>query len=148
MPSPFPGMDPYLERNWLDVHSALIAETRRALNWSLPKGLVARALMRPFSLPPEAASAPYRAIVRVAGRRGEAHLFPILLRESLPEIPVPLRKTDTPVKLALASMLESVYADGRYEATLDYARPLEPPLEGDDARWVDALLRGKGLKTA
>jgi hypothetical protein len=33
MPSPFPGMDPYLERRnvWPDVHSALIVATRDAL---------------------------------------------------------------------------------------------------------------------
>ncbi|HXE54615.1 MAG TPA: DUF4058 family protein, partial [Tepidisphaeraceae bacterium] len=42
MPSPFPGMDPYLERHWLDVHTALVADARRALNRLLPAGLVAR----------------------------------------------------------------------------------------------------------
>jgi hypothetical protein len=35
-------MDPYLETHWLDVHGALIAETRRRLNQILPEGLVAR----------------------------------------------------------------------------------------------------------
>jgi hypothetical protein len=35
-------MDPYLEPHWLDVHGALVAEARRALNKSLPPGLVAR----------------------------------------------------------------------------------------------------------
>lgn len=43
MKSPFPGMDPYLQPHWLDVHTAFIAEARRALNHSLPPGLVARA---------------------------------------------------------------------------------------------------------
>lgn len=42
MPSPFPGMDPYLERHWRDVHLALIAEARRHLNQTLPNDLVAR----------------------------------------------------------------------------------------------------------
>lgn len=41
MTSPFPGMDPYLEKHWLDVHATLIAETRRALNERLPEDLVA-----------------------------------------------------------------------------------------------------------
>ena len=32
MPSPFPGMDPYLEGNlWPDVHQALASEIRRQL---------------------------------------------------------------------------------------------------------------------
>ena len=39
---PFPGMDPYLEPHWLDVHTALVGETRRFLNRTLPRGLVAR----------------------------------------------------------------------------------------------------------
>src|SRR5438270_9378456 len=43
MPSPCPGMDPYLEPHWLDVHTALVGETRRVLNRVLPAGLVARA---------------------------------------------------------------------------------------------------------
>src|SRR5688572_15831325 len=42
MKSPFPGMDPYLEPHWWDVHTSLITEARRQLNRSLPPGLVAR----------------------------------------------------------------------------------------------------------
>jgi Protein of unknown function (DUF4058) len=39
--SPFPGMDPYLEPHWLDVHGALIFEARKALNQVLPDDLAA-----------------------------------------------------------------------------------------------------------
>ena len=42
MKSPFPGMDPYLEQHWRDVHSDLVALTRTALNGDLPDDLVAR----------------------------------------------------------------------------------------------------------
>ena len=41
MPSPFPGMDPYIELvygDWPDFHTALIAEIGRALNTTLPPG--------------------------------------------------------------------------------------------------------------
>jgi hypothetical protein len=31
MKSPFPGMDPYLERNWGDVHSSIIYIAKQAL---------------------------------------------------------------------------------------------------------------------
>lgn len=37
--SPFPGMDPYLERRWGDVHVRLIAGISAALQPSLPPGL-------------------------------------------------------------------------------------------------------------
>ena len=40
--SPFPGMDPFLEPHWLDVHSSLVVGTRDELNQRLPEDLVAR----------------------------------------------------------------------------------------------------------
>ena len=42
MPSPFPGMDPFLEAHWGDVHTTLAASIRSALRAQLPAGLVAR----------------------------------------------------------------------------------------------------------
>ena len=44
MPSPFPGMDPYLERPslWPDVHNKLISELQSELNPRLPAKYVAR----------------------------------------------------------------------------------------------------------
>src|SRR5438067_4781357 len=42
MPSPFPGMDPYLEAHWRDVHASLIIYTRDALQGVLPGSLRAR----------------------------------------------------------------------------------------------------------
>lgn len=42
MYSPFPGMDPYLESSWEDVHSALVPYLRDAIQIQLPHGLVAR----------------------------------------------------------------------------------------------------------
>jgi len=45
MPSPFPGMDPYLEEAdlWQDVHGSLIFRMRAELNARLPERYVARA---------------------------------------------------------------------------------------------------------
>ena len=42
MRSPFPGMDPYLERHWRDVHADLISLARTVLNKELPNDLIAR----------------------------------------------------------------------------------------------------------
>jgi hypothetical protein len=42
MPSPFPGMDPYLEQHWGDVHSSLVIYLRNRLQKVLPKDLRAR----------------------------------------------------------------------------------------------------------
>lgn len=255
MKSPFPGMDPYLERHWLDVHTALIGEVRRALNRVLPADLVARAeervaiesdedrlrrigpdvrvfspstadpeegaeggvvieapyklvveldpiiersiriideggelvtvveilsptdkrspgleayrdrrtellgagvhvveidlvragdwraVMRPEVAPAEA-YATYRVTVRTSGRRPGGYLFPIPLRQPLPETPVPLRPGDPSVRVSLQPLLDAVYEDGRYDRTIDYSRPPDPALEPDDATWAAELLRG------
>ncbi|MGH7222552.1 MAG: DUF4058 family protein, partial [Gemmataceae bacterium] len=42
MPSPFPGMDPYLEAHWRDVHARLIIYASDALQSVLPHGLRVR----------------------------------------------------------------------------------------------------------
>lgn len=42
MKSPFPGMDPYLEQHWGDVHTSLATYTKDQLQKYLPKDLVAR----------------------------------------------------------------------------------------------------------
>jgi hypothetical protein len=61
--NPFPGMNPYLESRWGDVHTALCTSIRAALQPLLPQGLRARAEER-VSLAIE--DEPYRF------RRGDA----------------------------------------------------------------------------
>ena len=55
MPSPFPGMDPYLEErvNWPDVHHTFISAARAALNAILPSGFVARTEERIYIVEPD-----------------------------------------------------------------------------------------------
>src|SRR5215204_3028792 len=57
--SPFPGMDPYLERHWRDVHGSLVIYARDALNDQLGGGLIARCEER---LVIEEADGPSRSI--------------------------------------------------------------------------------------
>src|SRR3954454_5777316 len=42
MKSPFPGMDPYLEQHWEDVHTRLIGYIADALQPQLSEDLIAR----------------------------------------------------------------------------------------------------------
>lgn len=56
MPSPFPGMDPYLEHPdiWPDVHHSLITEVQAQLNVALrPTRYVARVELRTFLVDPD-----------------------------------------------------------------------------------------------
>ena len=48
MRSPFPGMDPYLEQHWLDVHHRLATYARDQLQRKLPRDLRARIEERVF----------------------------------------------------------------------------------------------------
>jgi hypothetical protein len=257
MKSPFPGMDPYLEPHWLDVHTALIAEARRALNHSLPPGLVARAeeriaidtedkpirrvgpdvpvfspstadpsegvggtlieapfkliveqdpiverdvriiddsgqliavleflsprnkrrpaldeylekrasllragvhwaeidlvragnwraLMQPAVCPHDGESL-YHVVVYTGATHRVGYLFPITLRGPLPEIPIPLRPKESPVYLKLQTLHDAVYEDGRYDQTVDYSQPLDPPLEDIDRNWAQEILTRAGV---
>src|SRR5437762_3272585 len=54
MKSPFPGMDPYLERHWGDVHQAFITYIRDELQSVLPRDLRARMQERVYIELPDA----------------------------------------------------------------------------------------------
>ena len=73
MKSPFPGMDPYLERHWGDVHASLVTYARDQLNTRLPGDLRARAEERLIVETPDERDRPIRPDVRIieeAWRRG------------------------------------------------------------------------------
>ena len=48
MPSPFPGMDPYLEAHWGDIHQRLVIYASDELQSHLPSDLRARVEERVF----------------------------------------------------------------------------------------------------
>src|SRR6266542_250856 len=66
MPSPFPGMDPYLEAPdiWPDVHEALATEIRAVLNALLPMPYYARLELRPEEAPDIIVSEDFGTTVR------------------------------------------------------------------------------------
>lgn len=53
MPSPFPGMDPYLDAHWGDVHTRLITYASDQLQTVLPRDLRARVERRVVAVEPE-----------------------------------------------------------------------------------------------
>jgi Protein of unknown function (DUF4058) len=68
MNSPFPGMDPFLERHWGDVHHALITYIRDWLQARLPDDLRARMQERGYIESPDARRAVYYPDIRVVER--------------------------------------------------------------------------------
>lgn len=53
MKSPFPGMDPFLERHWRDVHARLIIYASDRIQEQLPSGLRCRVEERVVLEPPQ-----------------------------------------------------------------------------------------------
>lgn len=116
MPSPFPGMDPYLEAHWGDVHTSLATYAR---------------------------DRPYRISVFRAAQPDRAEVYRVFLRGRLPTIKIPLRPTDADVTLDLHPLLDRCYDNGRYDRDIDYRAEPIPPLSGDDTIWADVLLKDK-----
>jgi hypothetical protein len=79
---------------------------------------------------------------RTGVQRREVYLSP--LRERLPTIRVPLRFDDPDAPLAIQPLVDRCYRMGRYWLTA-YARPLDPPLPPEEARWAEERLRAAGF---
>ena len=75
----------------------------------------------------------YQVSVWRAAWASEVELYPIALQHRLPEIPIPLRAGEPDAVLELQAVLAECYSAARYDRTTDYAKPPNPPLEGDDA---------------
>lgn len=76
----------------------------------------------------------YAAVSRVE-ERPRVGVWPVMLRDRLPKIPVPLTSPDPDVWLDLQAMLDLVYDRSRYGPQL-YRRPIQPPLVPADAEWA------------
>ena len=120
MPSPFPGMDPYLEdpAGWPNVHVNLI---------TVPYG-------------------DYFVHVSRAERRPAGKVWPIRLPQPLPTIPIPLRAGDPDAQVDLQQTLTAVYDRSSYDLTIDYRGEPVPALPPEYARWADGLLKDSRLR--
>jgi len=91
--------------------------------------------------------APYFIFLSRAERRPQIEIWPLSLRAPIPVVPVPLRFPDPDTPLDLTTALRRIYISARYERRIDYRQiPPSPALTGDDAAWLDASLRERGLR--
>jgi Protein of unknown function (DUF4058) len=129
MGSPFPGMDPYLEPCWGDVHGRLIVSAADWLQRRLPSGLRARLGERVIGEYPEDRTREIVVLSPSNKGRGKG------------------RKLYHPdIALDLQPLLDQCYEAGRYGDDIDYREEADPPLAGEDARWADELLRAAGRR--
>jgi hypothetical protein len=118
--------------------AALVRDGTHFVELDLLRGGTRTKLARP--LPP----GDYYANIFRGDRKPEVDVVRWKLRDKLPTIPIPLRAPDKDVPLNLTEAVHTAYERGRYDRKLRYARPLDPPLEEQDAKWADELIRAKG----
>jgi hypothetical protein len=95
----------------------------------------------------EPPAAPYYVYLSRTERRPYTQIWPVLLRQRLPAVPVPLLHPEPDVLLDLQASVAACFALVGYERLLDYVDPPPPPpLSEEDAAWVDDHLRTAGLR--
>lgn len=83
---------------------------------------------------------------RAAGRRDRYELYPRRVRDRLPRIRIPLAEGDSDTVLDVQAVVNQAYEAGAYRDRIEYGRPCDPPLSGDDLAWgnerIQESLRG------
>jgi hypothetical protein len=67
-------------------------------------------------------------------------IVPAHFHTPLPAIPIPLAGSDPDIWIPLQPLVDAVYALARYHLSLNYRRPLRPPLDAEQAVWLDQQL--------
>jgi hypothetical protein len=88
-------------------------------------------------------TSPYALLACRQSRAPYCQAWSAHFQRPLPPIPVPLLSPDPDVSLALQPMIEAISARGRYHRSIDYARPLLPPLVAEEQTWLEERLRAR-----
>lgn len=105
-----------------------------------------RAGVRP-SLITDLPDNPYFVFLSRVERRPTIEIWPLSLRRATTPLPVPLRYPDPDAVMNLAQAIQFVYTEARYDLRINYREaPPPPPLRDEDAIWLDAYLRERGLR--
>jgi hypothetical protein len=81
--------------------------------------------------------APYTLLVSRREKAPRCCVWPAHFLRPLPGIVVPLAKPDPDIPLNLQPMIEAIYTRSRYHRSIDYAKPLMPPLAAEESVWLE-----------
>jgi hypothetical protein len=81
----------------------------------------------------------YVVMVCRTNEHPRAGLWPVRLKERLPEIPIPLRHGDADTVLDLQPLLHAAYDAAGYEDYIYDGSP-SPPLHPEDAKWAEEII--------
>lgn len=108
----------------------------RGGGWVLPE----RRLLQPI---PEGRIWHHACVTRQP-RVNRHEFYTMPLRQRLPIIRIPLRRTDPDVALDLQSLIDQCYERGHYATQIRYDKPPHPALPDEEAAWARKILTGGG----
>ncbi|MBI2807263.1 MAG: DUF4058 family protein [Planctomycetes bacterium] len=86
---------------------------------------------------------PYRLVVARKGSAPHCKAWSACSLKPLPSIPVPLLRPDPDVPLDLQPMIDAIYSRSKYDRSIDYERPISPPLSPEETLWLDQRLSSR-----
>jgi hypothetical protein len=86
---------------------------------------------------------PYALLVARAKKARLCRVWPAHFQRPLPRLLVPLAKPDPDVPLDLQPMIDAIYQRSRYERSIDYGKPLIPPLDAAETAWLDTQVQAR-----
>lgn len=86
---------------------------------------------------------PYTILVARPLKESTCRVWPASFQHALHPVHVPLADPDADLPMDLQPMIDAIYARGRYERSIDYRKPLTPPLNPDEAAWLQRQLRAR-----
>ncbi len=75
---------------------------------------------------------------------GQTEIWPVMISEALPIVPVPLRPPDNDIALDLSMALAATYDEAAYDLSIDYSQePPQPELSATEREWLRDRLAEK-----
>lgn len=117
-------------REYLDKRQAVLQSPVHLVELDLLRGGERLPMAEPLP------AGDYYAIVSRAERRPLAGVSAWSLRQSLPQLAIPLAGDDPDVEVDLQPIFSAVYEGAGYDYSLDHRLPVQPPLGDADAAWL------------
>ncbi len=127
-----PGWDLYLRKR-----QALLLGEANLVEIDLLRGGQRMPMLDPWP------NSPYTILVGRPRRIPRCLVWPAYFQQPLPPVPVPLLKPDPDLRLELQPLIEAIYLRSRYARSIDYTKPLTPPLTRDEATWLEQQLHAR-----
>jgi hypothetical protein len=125
-----PGWDVYLRKR----QSLLLGDTN-LVEIDLLRGGRRMPMLDPWP------DSPYTILVARAKKYDRCRVWPIYSRIPAPSVPIPLARPDPAIPLDLQPMIDAIYRRSRYERSIDYRKPPDPPLDAAETLWLKKQLR-------